>query len=61
MPRLSFSRRLKENVYLHEFKKGHKARSWEIILGDTAAHLLATAIEGNAKLEGIDLEVFDAD
>ncbi len=31
------------------------------ILGNVATQLLATAIEGNAKLEGINLEVFDAD
>ncbi|MCM1234684.1 MAG: HAD-IIIC family phosphatase [Ruminococcus flavefaciens] len=30
------------------------------ILGNVATQLLATAIEGNAKLEGINLEVFDA-
>ncbi|MCM1193013.1 MAG: HAD-IIIC family phosphatase [Butyrivibrio sp.] len=32
-----------------------------VILGNVATQLLATAIEGNAKLEGINLEVFDAD
>lgn len=31
------------------------------ILGNVATQLLATAIEGNAKLEGINLKVFDAD
>jgi len=31
------------------------------ILGNTATQLLATVIEGNAKLEGINLKVFDSD
>lgn len=48
-----------------ELRKGIKNNIEEppvklAILGNVATQLLATAIEGNAKLEGINLEVFDA-
>ncbi len=49
-----------------DLRKGQKLKIDEpkvklAVLGNVATQLLATAIEGNAKLEGINLEVFDAD